>query len=113
MDATLDRIDRAQRSIAPGLDALVARHLPPSTVSRSSGVQPMSSLAIEVSASPKDQPAIRVAANQIATDAMFPRELNAEFRRLERAWQQLQALHDALQVQLQKLQVMVKPKGST
>ena len=37
MDATLERIERAQRSIAPGLDALVARHLPPNTVSRAGG----------------------------------------------------------------------------
>ena len=73
MEATLERIERAQRSIAPGLDALVARYLPPNTVSR--GAQPMS---IEVSRLPQDQPAIQSAASQIASDVMFQRELNAD-----------------------------------
>lgn len=106
MDATLERIERAQLSIAPGLDAFVARHLPPNTVSRAAGT-----LAVEVSSLPQDQPAIKSAASQIASDPIFRRELNAEFRRLERARQQLQALHDALQAQREKLQTMVKAEG--
>ena len=104
MDATLERIEQAQRSIAPGLDALVARHLPPpDTVSL--GARPM---AVEVSALPQDQPAIQSAASEIASDVLFRRELNAEFRRLERARQQSQTLRDGLQAQLEKLQRMAQ-----
>ena len=108
MDATLERIELAQRSIAPGLDALVARHLPPNTVSR--GKQPMT---IEVSALAQDQPAIQAAASGIGSDVMFQRELNAEFRRLERARQQSQTLRDALQAQLETLQTMAQAGGLT
>lgn len=110
MDATLERIERAQQSIAPGLDALIARHLPPNTVSRTGGAQPAS---IVVSTLPEDQPAIQSAASRIASDVMFQRELNAEFRRLERARQQAQTLRDTLQTQLERLQAMARAGGSS
>ena len=70
-------------------------------------------MSIQVSGLPQDQPAIHSAASQIASDVMFQRELNAEFRRLERARQQSQALRDVLQAQLEMLQTMVKASGST
>ena len=76
---------------------------PPDTVSL--GARPM---AVEVSALPQDQPAIQSAASEIASDVLFRRELNAEFRRLERARQQSQTLRDGLQAQLEKLQRMAQ-----
>ena len=70
--------------IRPGLHALVSRYLPPNTVSR--GLMPSD---VRVSEDPADGAAVRAAAVNLVADRSFQPELNAEYRRLERARQQM------------------------
>ncbi len=68
-----------------------------------------------VSAESADAPALRAAAEKIAADEAFEQELNAEYRRLERARQQIARHVEITQAYLQRIQREVArvPSGST
>jgi hypothetical protein len=102
IEASLERFSIAQESIRPGLDALVSRYLPPNTVTRGTGV-----FDVRVSEDSADRPALQAAAEGIATDEAFEQELNAEYRRLERARQQLARYIELSQEYLERIQTVV------
>ncbi len=102
IEASLERFSIAQESIRPGLDALVSRYLPPNTVTRGTGV-----FDVRVSEDSADRPALQAAAEGIATDEPFEQELNAEYRRLERARQQLARYIELSQEYLERIQTVV------
>jgi hypothetical protein len=99
IEANLERLSIAEESIRPGLNALVSRYLPPNTVSRGTAV-----FDVRVSEESADTPALRAAAEMIAADEAFEQELNAEYRRLERARQQIARHVEITQAYLQRIQ---------
>ena len=59
---------------------------------------------VRVSEDSADTPALRAAAEKIAADEAFEQELNAEYRRLERARQQIARHVEITQAYLQRIQ---------
>ena len=102
IEANLERLSIAEESIRPGLDALVSRYLPPNTVSR--GTERFN---VRVSEDSADTAALRTAANGISSDETFEQELNAEYRRLERARQQVARHIEVSQEYLERIQTEV------
>ena len=99
IETNLERLAIAEASIRPGLNALVSRHLPPNTVSRGTGV-----FDVRVSEESVDANALRAAAESIASHEAFEQELNAEYRRLERARQQIERHIEVTQAFLEDIQ---------
>ena len=99
IEANLERLSIAEASIRPGLNALVSRYLPPNTVSR--GTERFN---VRVSEDSADTPALRTAADGISSDEAFEQELNAEYRRLERARQQVARHVEDSQQYLERIQ---------
>ena len=102
IEASLERLRTAEERIRPGLDALVSRYLPPNTVSRGTGV-----FDVRVSEDSADTRALQAAAEGIAHDGAFEQELNAEYRRLERARQQIARYIELSQEYLDRIQTEV------
>jgi len=98
-EASVERLSIAEAAIRPGLNALVSRYLPPNTVSRGTEV-----FAVRISEDSADMPALRAAAEGIGRDEAFKSEMNAEYRRLERARQQLARYVELSHVYLDRLE---------
>jgi hypothetical protein len=100
MAVEVDRMRIGQASISPGLDALISRYLPPNTITRTGRYN------IVISDTPTDQLLVRRAAAAIAADADFLGELNAEYRRLERARQQIVTFQEVLRQRVEDVEAL-------